>query len=117
MNILHSLRLVVDGQFAILVPDDGRREQLHRVVMLDGHTIFRFELNRGCSEGFIRVASRRRNVLLWLTGFFALFIQVGDMRRVVVFDPDERRRVTRQLEAVGDDERDGLCAVLDRVVV
>ena len=56
LDVLHPLRLVVDGELAVLVPDHGRREQLHRVVMLDRHVVLRFDSHGGAGEG----ASRRR---------------------------------------------------------
>ncbi len=37
LDVLHPLGLVVDGEPAVLVPDHGRRERLHRVVVLDRH--------------------------------------------------------------------------------
>ena len=49
--------------------------------------------------------------------FIAPGLQVAGVRCALVLHPDERRRVPRQLEAVGDDERDRLGAELDLRVI
>src|SRR5262245_40868388 len=76
----------------------------------------------GCAgEGRVGLAPRRRRrdatprfrlVCLVAHGF-----EIGDMRFDRVVDPDQRRRVLRELEALSHDEGDGLSAELDRVVV
>jgi hypothetical protein len=50
-------------------------------------------------------------------GAFALCFQVRGVRFGLVLDPDERRRVTRQFEAVGDDQGNRLTAEFDLGVV
>ena len=56
-DILHALGLVVDGERAILGPNHRRREDLHRVVVLDGHVVLEIDPHRGCGEGLIGVAA------------------------------------------------------------
>src|SRR5262245_46922086 len=122
LDVLHPLRFVINGKFAGAFPDDGRRERLHRIVMLKGRAVFSFKPRGGVGKGFFGVAARfgqrREN---WsgfrYVGFIALFFQISGVRFAFVLDSNERRRITRQLEVFGHDQRDGLRAVPDLIVV
>src|SRR5258706_15069186 len=57
-HILNALRLVVHGQLAVGLADDGRRERLHRVVMLERTAILRVELRGRGGEGSVGIAAR-----------------------------------------------------------
>ena len=61
--VLHPLRFVIDGHGAVMFPDDGRRERLHRIVMFNGHVVFRFQLDGGAGKGVLSVAARLRRRL------------------------------------------------------
>ena len=37
----------MDGHGAVMFPDDGGRERLHRIMMFNGHAVFRFQLDGG----------------------------------------------------------------------
>ena len=61
--VLHPLGFVIDGHGAVMFPDDGSRERLHRIVMFNGQVVCRFQLDGGAGKGVVSVAARFRRRL------------------------------------------------------
>ena len=58
LHVLHALGLVVDRELAVAVPDHGRGEQLHRIVMLDRNVIFGLMAHGGRGQRLRGIAAR-----------------------------------------------------------
>ena len=113
LHVLHALRLVIDRELAVAVPDDGRGKQLHRIVMLDGDEILGLVTHGGGGIGLRRITARLVG-LLDHVGLVESRVQIGGVDIRLVFDTHEGRRETRRFPILGDHQRDRLAVELDR---
>ena len=122
LHVLHALRLVVDGEFAVPPVDHRGGIELHRIVMLHWDVILGFVAHLGCGECLPRFAARlrraeRRRLRLQGDGGIALLMEVGDVRLLLVFDAHQGGGKARDLPLLGDDQRDRLVVEADLVIV
>src|SRR5690242_11124210 len=61
----------------------------------------------------LRISARFSAFAFRLEAFSDLRVEIGGVRFVLVFDTDERSRVSRELERFSDCERDRLRAVMN----
>ena len=123
LAVLHALRLVVDGELAVLAPDHRRRMRLHRVVELRRDRVFASDPHRRGTEGGRRIASglgRRGDAQAPLRRLVAVVPSPAEIRLVLgalVIDGHQRSGVARDVEALRHHECDRLAAILDLVAV
>src|SRR5262249_22040021 len=123
LHVLHALGLVVDRELAAAIPPHRRGIRLHRVVVLDPDVILALMayLRRSqCPFGRAAPLWRGEHVLAWprdRNGLAALAMEVSGMCFFVVVHADQRRRETRNLPFLGDDQRDWLSTEPNRAVV
>jgi hypothetical protein len=115
LDVLHTLRLVVDGQLPFAFPDRGRRERFHGVRVLGRKPALELDLHGRFAQSLFCVAARRWRRRQRLSGHRDVRapkrgIQVCRMHDRVVFDSDERRGIAHEFKGLTDNQRDGLMA-------
>jgi len=115
LHVLHALCLVVDRELAA-VEDNGRGEQLHRIVILGGNEILAlvprrrfFKSPRGVAARLLRLFDR--------SSLFQARMQIGRKAFRFVLDIHERCRKTCGLPVLREHQRDRLSVEPDPVVI
>jgi hypothetical protein len=115
--VLATLRLVVSGDATVAFPNGGCRVWFHRIVVLDGNPILRFDLHGRPLEGLCCFSSPMRLCFLRDCAALSLRVQIRLMRVLLEFDADERGRITRDLKLLRHYERNRLTTEADLIVV
>ena len=115
LDVLHALRLVVHRELAV-VPHRRRGEQFHRIVVLGRNEIFGHVAHSGGRKSLLGIAARlcRRVDGKRLA---ALRVQIGNVRLLLVFDPDQRGGDAGGFPILRQHQRERLSAEMDLVVV
>jgi hypothetical protein len=94
LHVLRSLRLVVNREAAVALPDAGRAEHLHGIVMLRRQRVFQVDAERRVLESFGGIAARLRRprhpraFAGRAVGLLDRLLEVGEMRLFLVSDLD-----------------------------
>ena len=83
VHVLYALRFVKHRERAVVVSDNSRRKQLHRVVMLDRDEILRFMSHGRSSKGLRNIPTRLVGLFDHI-GFVYSRVQIGRVFLVVV---------------------------------
>ena len=117
VDVLDALRLVIDHEFAVAVPDDRACIELHRIVMLGRNEVVRLVLHGRSCKRSCGVAARLVR-LLYLGGLAPLGSEIGRKRLLlVIFDPHQRRGEFGGFPVLRYDQRDRLAVELDAVII
>lgn len=116
VDVLDPLRLVIDCEPAVAVPDDGACIELHRIVMLRREDVIRLVPHCGHRQRRRGVAARLMRPI-HLGCLATLGLEIRRKRLLIVFDTHSGRGEFGSLPILRDDERDWLAVESDHVVI
>ena len=123
VGVLRALRLVVYGQASVALPNCRAAEALHGIMVLHRGAIFLLDARPGSRQGLVDFAAGRdrrhpsHSRHFRFVGLVDFRDDISDRLCGLIFDGNQSRGVTCDLELLRHHQRDGLAGKEDLIVV